>query len=1045
MGWLKTSLSVVAAMLLTVVVAAAQTTTGTITGRISDTQGLGVPGVTITVASPNLQGVRTIVSSENGDYIVPLLPPGEYKVTFELSGFERQEKSVSVAPTQTVPLNVTLGIGTFAEAVAVVGRTTDVLTRTAQVATNFNQSVLESLPTNRTIDAVMLRAPAVHPTGPSGAFSIAGAMSFESLYLVNGVSISENIRGQAFTLGVEDAIQETTVATGGVSAEYGRFSGGVINVITKSGGNRFSGSFRDTLYNDDWRAYVKGNGNFAPLTGTQVTPACNRVTGPAGTQIADPHCFAGDGPKAGTAGAPTKTDKVVPQYEYTFGGPIMRDRLWFFTTGRLINQTRTATTAAPLTLSYEIENPNKRYEGKVTYSVNSNHRFVGNYIKVFNSEVNNSFGTILDLASLYTRKTPQDILTLNYNGVLSRSLFVEGRFSSRHFSFEGSGAPCTDIICGTLLRAGLLNNARYWSPTFCGVCDPEKRDSDEEYVKGTYFLSTKNGGSHNVVMGYDLFNDKRFSNNHQSGSDYRINGTTAIIRDGVIYPSWLPGSSTNLEYDPILVGSQGTNFRTHSLFVNDNWRFNTHLTFNLGVRWDKNHGKDAAGQLTVQDSAVSPRLGVVWDPKGDGVWSVSGSVARYVAAIANSVADAGSPAGQPSAVQWEYSGPAINPDPNAPTLIDSATAVQLMFDWCNRNPSAPTDLEKAFCRQPISAATISGLSTVIGDGLTSPNNLEYAVGISRQFGNRAVLRADYAYRDYRDFYASRIDTTTGTVVDQFGNRSDLEIVENSNALKRRYSGVTFSGTYRVSSIDVGANYTLSRLWGNIDGENVASGPLRGGAGLFQYPEYHQDSWFVPEGDLASDQRHRSSMWITYGVPKATGLTVSLLQDFASGIPYGGALGVVDARPYVPASIASRYATPQGLSTETYYFVARDAFRTDWSRRTDLAVNYTYGINAGNRKVDVYIQTQVLNLFNTQDLCACGQNVFQNGGTYTLANLGTTIQSNANAAAAFARFDPFTATPVQGTNWNYGANFGTPLNRFAFTSPRTFRMSFGVRF
>ena len=78
-------------------------------------------------------------------------------------------------------------------------------------------------------------------------------MSFESLYMVNGVTVNENLRGQANNLYIEDAIQETTVATAGVSAEYGRFSGGVVNVITKSGGNLFSGSFRDSLNNDNWR------------------------------------------------------------------------------------------------------------------------------------------------------------------------------------------------------------------------------------------------------------------------------------------------------------------------------------------------------------------------------------------------------------------------------------------------------------------------------------------------------------------------------------------------------------------------------------------------------------------------------------------------------------------------------------------------------------------------------------------------------------------------------------------------------------------------
>src|SRR5207244_3192743 len=181
-------------------------------------------------------------TSENGDYIVPLLPPGSYMVSFELSGFGRQERSVNLAATQTLPLNITMGPAALSETVNVVGSAADVLTQTAQVATNFKQDTIELLPTNRSIDASVLRAPAVHPSGPNGGYSIAGAMSFESLFMVNGVDVNENIRGQANALYIEDAVQETTVATAGVSAEFGRFTGGVINVITKSGGNSFSGS-----------------------------------------------------------------------------------------------------------------------------------------------------------------------------------------------------------------------------------------------------------------------------------------------------------------------------------------------------------------------------------------------------------------------------------------------------------------------------------------------------------------------------------------------------------------------------------------------------------------------------------------------------------------------------------------------------------------------------------------------------------------------------------------------------------------------------------
>ena len=145
------------------------------------------------------------------------------------------------------------------------------------------------------------------------------------------------------------------------------------------------------------------------------------------------------------------------------------------------------------------------------------------------------------------------------------------------------------------------------------------------------------------------------------------------------------------------------------------------------------------------------------------------------------------------------------------------------------------------------------------------------------------------------------------------------------------------------------------------------------------------------------------------------------------------MGTVD-----PSSFVTNpgYATPPtGVS---YYFTARDAFRTDPSRRTDLAVSYAHGIKARAGRMELFTQVQVLNLFNEQDQCGCGANVFSNGGAVSL----TTI---AQSVANLAPFNPLTIQPVLGVNWKYGTNFGTPLNRFAFTSPRTFRMTFGVRF
>src|SRR5215831_8182843 len=103
MSQLKTLLGATIAVLVAASLAGAQTTTGTISGHVVDTQGLPLPGVLISIESPNLQGVRTAVTSQNGDYVATLLPAGVYTLSFEIDAFEKQWKTVNLAPTQVVP------------------------------------------------------------------------------------------------------------------------------------------------------------------------------------------------------------------------------------------------------------------------------------------------------------------------------------------------------------------------------------------------------------------------------------------------------------------------------------------------------------------------------------------------------------------------------------------------------------------------------------------------------------------------------------------------------------------------------------------------------------------------------------------------------------------------------------------------------------------------------------------------------------------------------------------------------------------------------
>jgi carboxypeptidase family protein len=984
MRFLRKSLGL-AIVLMSAHAAVAQTTNGTVTGRVIDGQGLPIPHVTINATSSSLPGGRTTQTSENGDYLLANLPSGTYVLSFELSGFETQTPIVMVSPTQVSPVNVKLGVAGVTENVSVVGDAS-VATKTALVAIKYKQDIISALPTNRAIEATLLQAPSVHPTGPGGAYSFNGSMSFEPLYLVNGATVSENLRGQPLPMFIEDAIQETTIATAGISAEFGRFDGGVVNVITKSGGNTFGGSFRDTLMNDNWRS---------------LTPF------PADTKVA----------------------KTVPTYEYTFGGPVAADRLWFFTAGRIQDSQQARTTAITL-IPYTFESNTQRYEGKLTYAVARGSLLQGSFVKLFEDQVGASQNpaNVMDLNSLYTAKRPQNLFTVTYTGAISSRLALEARLSVRNQDLVGVGATRTDLIAGTLLLDN-QRGTRYWAPTFCGVCDPESRDNDDVFVKGSYFLSTRGTGSHNMVFGYDTFDDKRFANNHQSGSDYRILGTTSIVQGGTIYPVFAGDGTTLIRYNPIVLGTHGTHFRIHSLFYNDNWQLNSKLTFNLGLRFDKNHGRDGADQLITTDSSFSPRLGVIWDPTSDGKWSITASFAKYVTSVLNSLADASSPAGNFGLFDWLYRGPGINTNAAAP-LVTSDVAIQQVFNWFNANSGT--------AMSPV-RATYPGVSVKIPQGLDSPDSIEYALGVSRQLGSRTTLRLDGVFRDYRNFYSQRIDMSTGRVTDPSSNRFDVIAIENTNDVTRKYAGLTASMTYRVNGqTEVGGNYTLSHTYGNVDGENTNTGPIP--TDIYTYPEYKQAAWAYPMGDLSVDQRHRVRIWATYGIRQVDGLSVSVLQDASSGVPYG-AVGVVDARTFVTNP---GYVTPQGGSTEAYYYTARDAFRTEATYRTDVALNYSRRIKAVRRQPEIFAQAQLLNAFNGFQLCGCGADVFSNGGGVVLTRIDQSVLSGTNSAA-YQKFNPFTTTPVQGVNWNYGPNFGKALSRLAYTTPRTFRLTFGVRF
>jgi outer membrane receptor protein involved in Fe transport len=990
-----------ACALLVALPALAQIPTATLRGQVSN-ENKGLPGVTVTVTSPNLQGARTTVTTSNGDYILPLLPAGDYTVKYELQGFQPLERNVTLASAQTTPIDINMTVEKVSEEIVVTG-TAETISVTPQASTTYEKKLVEELPIQRDIRETVLLAPGVSSTGPSQAITISGSQSYENLFLVNGVVVNENLRGQPYNLFIEDAIQETTVSTSSVSAEYGRFGGGVVNTITKSGGNDVHASLRDSLTNDRW-------------------------TAPTDRTIA-------------------RTDKINNRYEATLGGYFLKDRLWYFGAGRNFKQTFTGTTissaASGITgVAYPQINDEKRYEGKLTLSPFEGHRLIGSYIKIDRSEIGNVFGNVLDTASLTNRELPQKLQALNYTGIFTDKFFAEAQYSKREQQFIGAGAKFTDRINGTLLLER-ATGFRFHAPTFCGVCVPESRNNNNTVVKGSYFLSNDTVGAHDMVFGYDTFDDIRQADNHQSGSDFRIYLSGITSQSGVIYPRVIGGpgaTSTYIQYNPILISSKGTNFRTNSLFYNDKWRFNDHWSFNVGVRYDKNDGSDSQGRKVAKDSRVSPRLAAAWDPKGNGDWVINLGASQYVTAIANTQADSTSQGGNPAQIRYWYQGPSINTGTGP--LLTQNEVIKQIFDWFDSlggtNPGSKVPIRDIFIP--------GGTSVIKGGSLESPYTQELSLGITKRLGTRGVFRADLIRRDSKAFYSVRTTLATGKVNTPNG-LTDLSVLENSDKLQRQYTGLHTQAQYRFTdNFSLGGTYTLSELKGDVDGETTNNGPVASGDD--SYPQYALKSFNNPRADLAADQRHRVRLWAVYDIFKNShnALNLSVLQNYYSGTPYA-AIGGVDTTAFVTNPGFESPPTPV-----TYYYSKRDAFHTSNISATDLALNYSFSINGPfDKSYEIFFEPEVLNVFDHHGLIANNTTVLDATTTpFRCPGGGTTCANGTPGATGFRPFNPFTTTPVEGpsgsgANFQRGANFGRPRSPLDYQTPRTFRFSVGIRF
>ncbi len=604
----------------------AQETTGAVTGRVTDAQGLAVPGVTVTLTGP--QGSKSAVTDADGRYSVPLLVPGTYTAKAELQGFKSvQQQNVIVRLGQSIEVPLKMEVGGVAETIEVTASSPTVDTRSTTVGAVLDSEMLKNVPVGRRFSDALYLAPGVTSSGSAGSAnpSMGGGSGLDNQYVVDGVNITNTGYGALGSYSIifgslgngtpYDFIKEVQVKTGGYEAEYGQAIGGVVNVVTKSGTNKLQGSgfgyIRPHGTEGDWKQFESPNGTVQTL----------------GTDLSD--------------------------VGLTLGGPIMKDKLFFF--GAIDPSWETRTFEAPNNKDADgnLQFPlfaqggidRKReitsYSAKATYNLSTNHHFDASFFGDPAHGPNGPQRTSALLAqdtSQYSELTKYGghNQTVSYNGVFSPKMVVEASYS--HAKNEIIETPSDNSWNVTDFR--VVPNVQTGG---IGFYEQGNSGTNSQYsAKATTIL-----GSHQLRYGF-LFEQIEYDNiNQRTGPTFtapngQVTATGAQIQ---ILPEITGLGQIYRVVRGNFVAAHQTKQHYGDFFVQDTFTLGDRLTIRPGVRYEQ---QTLVGQVisasgtTENDLTLSgnwaPRIGATYDVLGNGRSKIFANWGRFYAKIPNDLA-----------------------------------------------------------------------------------------------------------------------------------------------------------------------------------------------------------------------------------------------------------------------------------------------------------------------------------------------------------------------------------------------------------------------
>jgi len=594
--------------------ASAQTvsaTTGAINGKVSDTTGAVLPGVTITISSPSMQGTRSDVTGDDGTYRFSAIPPGDYKIVYELGGFEKvTREGLRVGLGFTATVNIELRVASVAESVTVSGQSPVVDVATTKTSTNFDAQQLASLPNARDFWAILAAAPAIQMQRIDVGGSAAGTQTGYSTYdtksdqhrpMVEGIVNTEGTNAAGFYYDY-GSMEEVSVTTGANTAEM-PWAGVMTQFIAKSGGNSYHGH----VYAD----YENENIQSRNIDSAQIAL----------------------GVKGGGSLGPTDLNRLHSYHDVNgdVGGFVKRDKLWWYSSLR----DQDAQSLLPNFPVKPFETHLQNITGKGTYSINQNNKLVG-FAQWGLKQQPNRLDTFLVPATTAIHNSADSTWNQSYwahtykvgwDNVVSDKMFFELHGGQFHYLWPNkryTQAPAYQDLSTNIVSGG---NQDGWF-----------RDITRNQVLGSlsYF---KDGwaGSHNFKVGGEFFNERYDDLRGQDGLGQVPNDVLMILKSGKpseVIQFQTPSASLN-------------GLWTTGLYASDLWRLGARLTVNLGVVFDRyrsylpaqtgppvgpfNPTQATFGAVdnVLTWNLAAPRVGLTYDLRGDGKTVLKANYASY--------------------------------------------------------------------------------------------------------------------------------------------------------------------------------------------------------------------------------------------------------------------------------------------------------------------------------------------------------------------------------------------------------------------------------